>query len=107
MEKKEVRIIFFGTPEFAAVVLRALFENKFNVAAAVTQPDGKVGRRQEIAFSPVKKLALENGIEVLQPENLKENDAIRDIREMGADLFVVAAYGKILPREILEIPKFG
>jgi len=101
------KIIFFGTPEFAAGILKALIENKFDIAAVVTQPDRKIGRRREIVFSPVKKITLENKIPVLQPETLTYISATRKIKEIGADLFIVAAYGKILPKEILEIPRYG
>lgn len=102
-----LKIIFFGTPKFAAGVLNSLINNNFNIAAVFTQPDKKLGRRQEIVFSPVKKLAIENGIKVFQPTNLKDIKVIREIKAVGADLFVVAAYGKILPKEIIEIPKYG
>lgn len=102
-----IKIVFFGTPFFAAEILKALIEKKVDVAAVVAQPDKKVGRRQEIVFSPAKKLAVENGIKVFQPENLRDAGAIREIGKIGADLFVVAAYGKILPKELLKIPKYG
>ncbi len=104
---KNPKIIFFGTPEFAAGILNALVENKFDIAAVVTQPDRKVGRRREIVFSPVKKIALKNKIPIFQPETLRDTGAARKIKETGADLFIVAAYGKILPKEILEIPRYG
>jgi len=107
MNIKTLKIIFFGTPEFAAGILAALIKNKFNVEAVVTQSDKKVGRRRKITFSPVKKMAIENGVEVFQPENLRDSGLIGEIRKREADLFVVAAYGKILPRELLEIPKLG
>jgi len=107
MNKKNPKIIFFGTPEFAAGILRTLVENGFDVVAVVTQPDKKVGRKQAVVFSPVKKLATERRIKVFQPVDLKDAEVIRGLQETRADLFVVAAYGKILPKEILEIPEFG
>ena len=107
MKKDDIKIIFFGTPEFAAVILKSLIENKFDIAAVVSQSDKKAGRRRETMISPVKKLAIGNKIKIFQPASLRDRKIIRKIREIGADLFIVAAYGKILPKEILEIPKFG
>jgi len=107
MNKRDLRIVFFGTPDFAAVVLEALIENDFNIVAVFTQPDKKVGRRRKIVFSPVKKLALEKKISVFQPENLQDIGIIGEIRETGAGLIIVAAYGKILPKEVLEISQYG
>lgn len=107
MDKKNLKIIFFGTPDFAAVILKALMKNGFNVVAVFTQPDKKIGRKQEAIFSPVKKLALGKKIKIFQPENLRDIGLIREIREIGADLIIVAAYGKILPKEILKIPRCG
>src|SRR4030042_2893868 len=107
MRKDDNKIIFFGTPEFAAVILKYLIENKFDIAAVVSQPDKKSGRRREMMVSPVKKLAIGNKIKIFQPVGLRDRKIIREIREFGADLFIVAAYGKILPKELLKIPKFG
>ncbi|MFH0929986.1 MAG: methionyl-tRNA formyltransferase [Candidatus Moraniibacteriota bacterium] len=101
------KIVFFGTPEFAAGVLKSLVGNKYNIAFVFTQPDKKIGRRQEVVFSPVKDLALKNKIEIFQPESLRDSELAEKIKKIGADLFVVAAYGKILPKDILEIPKYG
>ena len=107
MKKRNKKIIFFGTPDFAAVILKALMKNGFNVVAVFMQPDKKIGRKQEATFSPVKKLALEKKIKIFQPENLRNESLIGKIREIGADLIIVAAYGKILPKEILKIPRYG
>ncbi len=104
---KNKKIIFFGTPKFAEVILGNLIAAGYNVAAVFSQPDKKIGRRQEVIFSPVKKLALEKGLKVFQPDDLQEIGMAGKIKEIGADLFVVAAYGKILPGEILKIPKYG
>jgi methionyl-tRNA formyltransferase len=105
--KEKAKIAFFGTPEFAAVILDTLIESEYDIVAVFTQPDKKVGRRQEITCSPVKDLALKNEIEFFQPESLRDIGVVERIREIGADLFIVAAYGKILPKDILDIPKFG
>jgi methionyl-tRNA formyltransferase len=105
--KNKPKIIFFGTPEFAAVILKALLDRDYNIAAVFTQPDKKVGRKQEVKYSPVKNLALENGIEIFQPKNLRDTRLAEEIKKINPDLFVVAAYGKILPKEILETPKYG
>lgn len=107
MNPKNIKIIFFGTPQFAADILSSLIKNKFNVAAAFSQPDKKVGRRQEIVFSPVKKFALENSIKVFQPESLLNKNVIVEVQKINPDLIVAAAYGKILPKDILKIPKYG
>ena len=96
-----------GTPEFSGPILNSLLE-RYNVIAVVTQPDKKVGRKQVLTHSPVKKIALANKIEVSQPEKIKGNaEFIKHIKEINPDLIVVAAYGFILPKKILEIPKFG
>jgi len=105
--KKNLKIIFFGTPKFAAVILKSLLDNKFDMAAVFTQPDKKVGRKQEVAYSPVKDLAQKNKIEIFQPQSLHDNELVEEIKKIEPDLFIVAAYGKILPNIILEIPKYG
>lgn len=95
-----------GTPDFSVPVLNALIEN-FNVIAVVTQPDKKVGRKQVLTPSPVKKVALANKLEVLQPDKVRGNaEFIRRLKKLSPDLIVVAAYGLILPKEILDIPKY-
>ncbi|OGY42428.1 MAG: methionyl-tRNA formyltransferase [Candidatus Buchananbacteria bacterium RBG_13_36_9] len=107
MNLKDYKIIFMGTPDFGAPVFLALID-KFNIVAAVTQPDKKVGRKQEITQSPIKKIALKNKIEVLQPEKVRDNaEFIQRVKSLQPDLIIVVAYGFILPKEILEIPKFG
>ena len=74
LKLSQIKIIFFGTPEFAAEILKSLIDNKFDIAAVFAQPDKKIGRQQEIVFSPVKKLALENKIKVFQPESLRDEN---------------------------------
>jgi len=107
MNKENIKIIFFGTPEFAAGILKSLIEGDYSIAAVFTQPDKKVGRKQKIAYSPVKDLALKNKIEIFQPQDLRESGLSEEIKKIKPDLFIVAAYGKILPKVFLEIPKFG
>lgn len=102
--EKEVSIVFMGTPDFAVPVLQGLIDN-YKVRAVVTQPDKPVGRSQELAKSPIKKLAEENTILVLQPTNLKEEwQMVTDLRPT---LIVTCAYGQIVPRELLVYPTYG
>ena len=97
-----------GTPDFAAVILKALTESRHQVAYAVTQPDKAKNRGKKIQYTPVKEIALENGIEVLQPERVRGNEEfIQTLRECRPDIMIVAAYGQILPKEVLELPKYG
>jgi len=103
-----MKIIYMGTPEFAVPALEKLRENGFRVELVVTQPDKARDRGKKVRFPPVKEKALEYGIEVLQPEKIKGNEEfITRIREIEPDLIVVAAYGKILPVELLQIPRLG
>ncbi len=103
-----MRIVYMGTPEFAVPPLVKLQENGYHVQLVVTQPDKARDRGKKIQYSPVKQKALELGIEVLQPDNIKKNeDFIARIKEVCPDLIVVAAYGKILPPELLQIPGLG
>jgi len=104
---KQAKIVFMGTPDFGASVLNSLIK-KSNVIAVVTQPDKKVGRDQILTASPIKKLALQQNIEVLQPERIKGNaEFVKRLKDLQADLIVVVAYGLILPKEVIELPKFG
>ncbi|MFK5914612.1 MAG: methionyl-tRNA formyltransferase [Woeseiaceae bacterium] len=102
-----LRIIFAGTPEFAANALSALVASDHEIVAVYTQPDRPAGRGRKLRASPVKEVALENDIPVLQPENLKETDTQDTLRAFNADVMVVAAYGLILPQIILDIPRLG
>lgn len=96
-----------GTPEFAACSLRALIEAGYEIPMVVTQPDRR-GNRNKMILSPVKQLALENGLEVAQPVRLrKDEELIARMREINPDMIVVAAFGQILPLSVLEIPKLG
>lgn len=96
-----------GTPEFAAPSLKALIDNDYDVAAVYTQPDKEAGRGRQITSSQVKELALSLGLEVVQPETLKEESVLSHISRSDLDLIVVAAYGRIIPSEILRIPRFA
>ena len=105
---KGLRIIYMGTPEFAVPPLQMLCENGYQVELVVTQPDKARDRGKKLQPTPVKAKALEYGISVLQPDKIKGNDELMDqIRMVNPDLIVVAAYGKILPLQLLEIPRLG
>ena len=101
---KNKNVVFMGTPDFAVPVLKMLIE-KTNVIMVVTKPDKRVGRNKELTFSPVKKVALENNIPVFQPIKIK-NDYEKLIEEK-IDLIVTCAYGQIIPKEVLNLPKYG
>ena len=101
------RIIFCGTPDFAAVHLKALLDNNIIPVAVYTQPDRKKGRGHKTAPSPVKALALEHNIEVLTPENFKNEDDIKTFESFKADLAIVVAYGVLLPTRVIEAPLHG
>ena len=97
-----------GTPDFAAGILEEILGSKeHKVVAVVTQPDRPKGRSGELIPSPVKKLAVSNGINVLQPVKIKQEEEVEKLRGIDADIYVVAAFGQILSKEILDIPKFG
>ena len=102
-----MRVIFAGTPEFAAQALQAIVAAGHDVVLVLTQPDRPAGRGMTMQPSPVKKLALEKGIEVFQPLTLKDAEAQAKLAEFGADVMVVAAYGLILPQAVLDLPRFG
>ena len=102
-----MRIIFAGTPEFAAQALQAIVEAGHDVALVLTQPDRPAGRGMTLQPSAVKKVALEHGIEVFQPLTLKDAEAQAKVAAVGADVMVVAAYGLILPQVVLDMPRLG
>ena len=103
-----MNIVFMGTPDFAVPCLEKLIKSEnCNVLAVFTQPDKKVGRKQLLTPPPVKVLAVQHNIPVYQPVTLKNEDAFETIRKLNPDLMVVVAYGKILPKRILDYPKFG
>lgn len=102
-----MRIVFMGTPDFAAASLDALLKNGYNIAGVFTQPDKAKGRGMEISFSPVKELALENEIPVFQPAKMRDGAALSILQSLKPDLIVVVAYGRILPDDILSVPPLG
>ena len=102
-----LRVVFFGTPDFAVPTLDALLRSRHRVVGVVTQPDRPRGRGQKTSASPVKALAVSAGLPVLQPERLKDPGFLESLAALGADLGVVAAYGKILSDAVLATPKLG
>lgn len=107
MSPNRFRIAFAGTPDFAVPVLAALLDSPHEVVGAWTQPDRPAGRGRELAASPVKQLAQRSAVPVFQPEALKDAAAQQALRDLQPDLLVVVAYGLILPRAVLAIPRFG
>lgn len=101
------RIVFAGTPEFAVPVLRRMLDNGLNLVGVYTQPDRPSGRGRRISQSPVKLLAIEYAVPVMQPVTLKEAAACREFRMLRPDIMIVAAYGQILPAGFLHVPKYG
>lgn len=102
-----LRIVFAGTPEFAAEHLKALLGTSHQIVAVYTQPDRPAGRGQKLMPSPVKQLALEHDIPVYQPQTLRDADAQAELASLQADLMVVVAYGLILPQVVLDTPRLG
>ena len=97
-----------GTPDFAEESLKAVYEAGYEILTVVTNPDRKQGRGMKMSVSPVKKFAEEKGLQILQPERVRKNEEfISKIRDLKPDVICVVAYGKILPKEILDIPKYG
>ena len=101
-----MKILFMGTPEFAAVNLKAIVD-KHDVVAVVSQPDRPKGRGKKLQPTPVKEVALEYNIPVYQPEKIKDKEFVDFLKTIDADVYVVVAYGQILSQEILDIPKYG
>lgn len=106
MEKKDLKIVFFGTPEFAVASLDALVQGGYDVAAVVTMPDKPAGRGKKLSMSDVKKYALEKGLPILQPEKLKNPEFVEALREINADLFIVIAF-RMLPEIVWGMPRLG
>lgn len=107
MNRNDIKIVFMGTPDFAGTNLKALIDGGFNVVLALCQPDKPVGRKHVLTAPPVKVLAQDNGIDVYQPDSLKNEEALAEISKYAPDLIVTAAYGKILPQSVLDLPKYG
>jgi len=103
----KVRTVFMGTPQFAVAILESLLQSSYEVIAVYTQPDKPAGRGHQVVFSPVKKLALEREIPVIQPETFKSREAVEKLASFQPELIIVAAFGLILPTEVLSLPKFA
>ncbi|ELE5893789.1 methionyl-tRNA formyltransferase [Vibrio fluvialis] len=104
---QSLRIVFAGTPDFAARHLAALLSSEHEVIAVYTQPDRPAGRGKKLTASPVKNLALEHNIPVYQPENFKSDETKQELAALNADIMVVVAYGLLLPKAVLDTPKLG
>jgi len=102
-----LRILYAGTPEFALPPLQTLIDEGCDIVAVLTQPDRPAGRGKQLRASPVKHLALENGLEVLQPESLKDPEWHKILADLQPDLIVVVAYGLMIPGWLLDLPEFG
>lgn len=102
-----MRIVFMGTPDFAAASLKELLKTKHEIVGVFTQPDKPKGRGYHLVVPPVKELALQHNLTVYQPQKMRDGEALSVLKELNPDLIAVVAYGKILPKEILELPKYG
>lgn len=100
-------VVFMGTPDFAQGILQALIDSDYTVTAVFTQPDRPKGRKGLLQAPPVKELALEHDIPVYQPEKIRREENVEILRELKPDYIVVAAFGQIIPKSILDIPKYG
>jgi len=101
------RAVFMGTPQFAVPILGSLLHSSYHVAAVYTRPDKPTGRGRQIVWSPVKRLAVEHNVPVMQPRTLKSEEAVKELASFNPELIVVAAFGHILPQGILSLPRFG
>jgi methionyl-tRNA formyltransferase len=107
MQNTEIKILFFGSTDFSLSSLISLYESEYKIVGVVTQSDKPSGRGKSISISPVKQWAIENNIIIFQPNKLKEQSDYSFVNELKPDLLVVASYGKILPLDLLNLPKFG
>lgn len=106
-ETTGLRVVFAGTPDFAASYLAALIESEHEIVAVYSQPDRPAGRGKKLSMSPVKQLALEHSLPVYQPQSLRNDEAQQELAALEPDVMVVVAYGLILPQAVLDIPRFG
>lgn len=106
-DKTALRVVFAGTPDFAASYLEALIEGGHEIVGVYTQPDRPAGRGKKLTPSPVKQLAIEHSLPVYQPHSLKDSAAQQELADLKPDVMVVVAYGQILPQAVLDIPRFG
>lgn len=102
-----MRVVFMGTPDFAVPSLKVLIEEGFDVVSVITQPDKPKGRGKKMSMPPVKEEALKHGIEVHQPKRVKSEEFVAILKDINPDVIIVVAFGQILSKEILDIPKFG
>ena len=102
-----MRVVFMGTPDIAAVCLKKVLADGFNVVGVYTQPDRPKGRGMKMVFSPVKEVALAAGLPVFQPENFRDEESVEQLRILQPDIVAVVAYGRILPQKVLDIPAKG
>lgn len=100
-----IKIVFMGTPDFACNVLQSLIDNEYNVSLVVSQPDKYVGRKHILTNTPVKQLAIDNNIEVFQPEKIRSD--YQKILDINPDLIITCAYGQIIPEELINLPRLG
>lgn len=107
IDKKHMRVVFMGTPEFAIPTFEGLIESEVRIVGVFTQPDRPKGRGRKLESSPVKQLAQEHNLPVFQPQKLRDIDAVKQVRDLKPELIVVIAYGQILPQEVLDIPRYG
>ena len=102
-----MRLLFMGTPVFALPCLEALLKEEYNILGVVTQPDKPKGRGLKVSISPIKETALKYGLTLYQPSKIKEASFFDELKSLTLDAIIVVAYGKILPKEILDIPRLG
>ncbi|MCT4544235.1 MAG: methionyl-tRNA formyltransferase [Vallitalea sp.] len=102
-----MKVVFMGTPDFSVPTLQELIDSEHEVVAVVTKPDKPKGRGNKVLFTPVKEVAINNNINVYQPQKLSEEDFVANMEEINPDVIVVIAFGKILPKRILDLPKYG
>jgi methionyl-tRNA formyltransferase len=107
MSPEQIRTVFMGTPEFAVSTLQGLIDAGCNLVGVYTQPDRPKGRGKKLAMSPIKELALKHEIPVFQPQRMRDQEAIAELKELKPELIVVVAYGQILPKAVLDIPKYN
>lgn len=102
-----MRVVFMGTPDFSVPVLRRLIEDGYEIVGVVTQPDRPKGRKKELTPPPVKVEAVNHGLPIIQPEKLKRPEDLQQVLDLEPDLVITAAFGQILPKQLLDTPKFG
>ena len=102
-----MKLVYMGTPDFAVPTLETLIQSKHEVVAVVTQPDKPKGRGKEVQFTPVKEVALKHNIPVYQPVKVRDSEFISFLKELNPDAIIVAAFGQILPKEIIDMPPYG